>query len=496
MKTCNLFCSSKKIVILIIVFLIIFSSLTAASFKSMPKIGVLDEFLKNTVTLYKIPGLAVAIVSDNEILHTFSHGKTSSGAKIGSNTPFLLGSTTKMFTALAVMRLVEQGKVELDYPVKKYLPEFRLKIPSYDDQITVRHLLNHTSGLSNKGMPVMTMGEESLQEELESLSQCTPDFPPGERYAYFNTNYRLLGLIIERVSGLKYGEFLHEEIFKPLLMITTFAGPEGVNELAPGHGQFFGYPFQRQQIFRPGALPSGYLVSGVSDIARFLIAELRSISGDSILNPNTIQTTWTPPEDAKEGYGMGWLITNGSANERILIHGGALENYQSFFCLIPQRKIGFVFLMNQGGLLPMLSFNAIRDGLLKMVTGEQPKIETPRWPIIVVSGIFLFLIVIEILRVIRLRTWIIRIARKKLWRRWLNIVFELIYPSFLLFGLNPLMNNLMGDKVNWTTIYSLFPELFFFLVLSICLGFFRGLFKIWLLMKSLQSEKTVLFHHK
>lgn len=468
----------------ILLLIISFSSLTVESFS----IEVLDEFLENTVAEYKIPGLAVTVVDDQEVLYSFSHGKISPGVDIKPDTPFLLGSTSKMFTALGVMRLVEQGKVDLDSPIKKYLPEFRLAIPEHEDQITVRHLLNHTSGLSNRGMPGTAMGEDSLEKELIALSQCIPDIPPGKSYIYFNSNYRLLGLIMERVSGMSYGEFLHQEIFQPLSMGSTFAGPEGVKELAPGHGQFFGYPFQREQIFRSGALPSGYLVSSASDIAHFLIAQLKASSGDSsLLNPKTVRKTWTPPADKHEGYAMGWLVGKEENNERILIHGGALENYQSFFCLIPGRKIGFVFLMNQGGVLPMLSFNTIRNGLLEIVRGEQPKTESVRWPIVVVSTIFICLFGIEILRTIRLRGWLSRIVEKKPWRRWFNILVELIYSSFLLFGLNPLMNSLMGDKMDWVTLYGLFPELVFFLIISICLGYLRGFFKIWLLRKSYQN---------
>lgn len=494
MKTFNLCLwhinmSRQMILFFTIVFVIIISgSLFAESTTSIPDIKVVDEFLQNTVASYKVPGLAIAFVSDNEIIYTSGYGEASPGVEVEPNTPFLLGSTTKMFTALGVMRLVEQGKVELDSPVKRYLPEFSLAIPESEDHITVRHLLNHTSGLSDKGMPGTTMGEESLEKELISLRQCIPDSAPGERYVYFNVNYRLLGLIIERVSGMKYGEFLSKEIFRPLSMTSTFAGPEGVKELAVGHGQFFGFPVQGKQIFRPGAVSSGYLVSNTSDIARFLIAELKAGSGKSgILNPETVKSTWIPPGGANDGYAMGWLVANDSVNEQVLIHGGAIEKYQSFFYINPQRNIGFVFLMNQGGLLPMLSFNTIRNGLLKIINGEQPETGSVRWPIIVVSGIFLFFLGIEIFRTIRLRTWILRTPQKKLWRRWLNIFIELIWSCFLLFGFTPLMNTLMGHKADWTMIYGFIPELFYLLVISICLGFFRGFFKIWSLKRNLQS---------
>ena len=120
---------------------------------SIPDPRVVDEFLQDAVASYRIPGLAVAIVSDEQVVFASGYGKASPGVGVTPTTPFLLGSTTKTFTALAVMRLVEQGKVELDSPVENYVPEFRLAVPGSEASITVRHLLNHTSGLSDRCMP-------------------------------------------------------------------------------------------------------------------------------------------------------------------------------------------------------------------------------------------------------------------------------------------------------------------------------------------------------
>ena len=463
--------------------------LDAQSPSSIPDPKVVDEFLQNTVASFRIPGLAVAIVSDEQVVFASGYGEASPGVDVTPTTPFLLGSTTKTFTALAVMRLVEQGKVELDSPVEDYVPEFQLAVPGSEEGITVRHLLNHTSGLSDKCMPGTTWGEDSLEEELANLRGCVPDSAPGERYAYFNVNYRLLGLVIERVSGMEFGEFLSAEIFEPLSMTSTFAGPDGVEGLAYGHGQIFNFPFPRNQEFRPGAVPSGYLVSSASDLARFLIAEIQAGSGNpGPLDPETVKATWSSPGSSNEEYAMGWLVVHDEVNGRVLGHGGALENYQSFFYINPQSRLGFVILANQGGLFPMsLGFAAVRDGLLSIVNGEQPESGPRQWPIVIVTAIFCFGIGIAIFRTLRLKAWELRAARQKPWRRWLGVCIELIWPCFLLFGLIPFMNPLMGDKADWAMIYGLSPELFFLLVVSIGLGFFRGVFKIWRLTSNIRN---------
>jgi CubicO group peptidase (beta-lactamase class C family) len=266
----------------------------------IPDVESVNDFLQHTVTSYKIPGLAAAIAGDEGVVFAKGYGEAYSGVDVTPDTPFLLGSTTKTLTALAVMRSVEQGRFELDSPAKKYLPEFQLAVKGAEDDITVRHLINHTSGLSGTGMPGPTLGEASLKKELHSLRRCVPDSSPGERYAYYNGNYRLLGVMVERVSGVKYGELLTAEIFGPLSMNNTRAGPEGVEALAAGHGQLFGFPFRRKQIYRPGALPSGYIVSSASDLARFLVAEIKAGSGKPApLDSETVKATWSPPETGR-----------------------------------------------------------------------------------------------------------------------------------------------------------------------------------------------------
>lgn len=473
----------KRIQILVFILIMSMSLAVEANIQKL-NLENIDRHLQEIVRTYKIPGLAVAIVHENEIIFESCYGDASPGVDVSVKTPFLLGSTTKTFTALAVMKLVVRGEMKLDDPVNKYLPEFELAEPGLEEKITIRHLLHHRSGLSNKGMQGTTSGEDTLEKELYSLKSCVPTSKPGEKYVYFNTNYRLLGLIIERVSGKKYGEFLNEELFKPLSMENTYAGPDGVKGLAAGYGQFLSMPFQRKQIYRPGALPSGYIASSISDLARFLVAEIQAGSGKSgVLDINTVKTTWKAPNNSKEGYAMGWLVINDSKNGHLLIHGGSLENYQSFLYINPESQTGFVFLMNQGGILPMLmGFNTVRDNLIKIVNGQQPdNVTVDKLPLLIVSVLFFLLLGVEIFRTIRLKKYKSSLSKKKRSRYWLVIFIEFFWSFFLLFGLNPFMNMIMGDNINWSLLYGLLPELFFLLVSSIIFGILRGLFKLWVL---------------
>jgi CubicO group peptidase (beta-lactamase class C family) len=428
------------------------------------------NFLKKTADSYKIPGLAVAIVNDNGIIYKSGYEENSKGIRITAETPFLLGSTSKTFTALAIMRLVETGKVELDSPVKKYLPEFSLASPEYEDAITLRHLLNHTSGLSDKGMPYTPMGEKSLNDELILLKRCKPEAAPGVKFIYFNDNYRLLGLIIERVSGMKYGEFLYSEIFKPLGMKSSFAGPVGVKGLAEGHGEIFGFPIRRKQEYRAGALPSGFIASSAEDIGHFLAAELRAAKGDTgTLNPEIIKMTWQPPENIKGGYAMGWMLFDTIGETPFLGHGGSLENYQSFFYINPQLNLGFVFLMNQGGILPMVGgFGTLRNGLIKIMDGKKPESGSGSKPVFLVIGIFILILSLELYLTYRIKNLKKKMGQKNKWNVWGWIIADLVISAMLLIFICK----------GWTMIYNLLPELFFLILIAIVFGLIRSFIKI------------------
>ena len=251
------------------------TSASHASGKSEIDLQAMDQFLETKVKANRIPGLAVAIVQGDQIIFSKGYGKAAPGKLVTPQTQFYLGSVAKSFTALAAMQLVEQGKLELDAPVQRYLPWFQVADPDVSTQITVRHLLNHTSGLSESGDPNATAYTSSLDEQVRMLKDVRPNAAVGTRFQYYNQNYRILGLLIETVSGQSYADYLHANIFVPLGMTNTTAHPVEARELAQGYSRAFGFPLPRQQGFVPGAVPSGYLISTAGDMARFLIAQIQ-----------------------------------------------------------------------------------------------------------------------------------------------------------------------------------------------------------------------------
>ena len=435
----------------------------------------IDLFLQEQVEANRIPGVAVAIVQSDQILLAKGYGEASAGEPVTAQTQFYLGSVAKSFTALAVMQLIEQGKLELDTPVQKYLPWFRVSDLEASSTITVRHLLNHTSGLSEVGDPNVSAFTSSLEEQARLLADVRSTAPVGSQFQYYNQNYRLLGLLIEQVSGQSYGDYVCSNVFEPLGMVNSVSDPADASNLASGYSRFFGFPLPRSQRYIPGALPSGYLISTAEDMARYLIAQLnnRQANGEQMLTPESLAAMRTPPARINSEYGMGWMIME---NGNTLAHGGALEYFQSFVALGLKEKTGFVLLYNQNSLENMLfENNAIRDGLLSLLNGETPQRTSYAW----IGWLLLALAVLDLANHLRLfwrlpRWGQITSQQNRFWR-WSKVLVSIIIPLAVIFGLPWLIHALEGGAPNWQEPFKLMPDLTAWLLLGLSLNLIRNL---------------------
>ena len=190
----------------------------------------------------------MSIVHNNEIVYTQGYGVTGpDGTSITSQTPFIMGSTSKSLTALAFMQLVEAGEIELDANVQTYLPWFTMKGPEDSNLITIRQLLTHTSGLSgtvsDKDLVSNDTSENALETHIREVADYKLTNTPGDIYHYNNTNYDILGLIVQTVSGISFEEYLEEQIFSPLEMDNSYTSKLEAEESgsAMGHTYFCGF---------------------------------------------------------------------------------------------------------------------------------------------------------------------------------------------------------------------------------------------------------------
>ena len=231
--------------------------------------AAIDAYIENHMAEHQIQGLALSIVHDGEIVYTQGYGVAGpDGTPVTPGTPFIIGSTSKSITALAIMQLVEAGEIELDAPVQTYLPWFTMADPELAKLITVRHLLAHTSGLSgpvsDKDLVNPDVSEAALETHIRELAGYNLARTPGESHEYNNTGYDILGLIVQTVSGSSFGDYIEEHIYAPLEMTNSYTSKTEAeaNGLAVGHTFFFGNPrVSADAPYSRRKLPSGFLIS-------------------------------------------------------------------------------------------------------------------------------------------------------------------------------------------------------------------------------------------
>jgi CubicO group peptidase (beta-lactamase class C family) len=351
----------------------------------------IDAYVEGQMRRLHIPGVSLAIVEGNQIVHLRGFGRARPGGEAPSpETPFFIGSCTKSFTALAVMQLVEAGKVELDAPVQRYLPWFRVADPQASAQMTVRHLLNQTSGLpvlpSEAALADFDDSPDATERLVRALSTLKLTRPVGSKFEYSNTNYNVLGLIVEAASGKSYSDYIQQHIFDPLEMRHSYTSKAAAQRdgLAVGYRYWFGVPIPVPDLSIPtGSLPSGQLISSAEDMAHYLVAYLNGgrYCGTQILSQaGTDELTRGEAEWKEMGsligyYGMGWVDQKFGEN-RIVSHGGTVPDFGAFMALLPEQKKGIVLLFNANHAMMKMTLDDVGLSAARRLTGETP---SPSW---------------------------------------------------------------------------------------------------------------------
>ncbi len=286
-------------------------------------------------------------------------------------------------TALAVMKLVESGNIELDAPVRRYLPTFRTADERAAERITVRHLLAHRSGLSlfegRKFFGVANTSEEALADGVESFSSATLGAEPGKAFCYSNANYVILGAIIEAVTGRSYEDFMERELFAPLGMRNSLASVSAAQprDLATGHRYWFGQPVAVEDVPHSRVLvPAGWLVSTAEDMGKYLLALLRGRSPDGTENAvsdEIVSELFRPQfsEDGEEGYALGWSVRR-VHGVRFISHSGAVESFHAFAALVPSENWGVAILINAEDYVSGHRPAQLARGVVDLLFGEEP----------------------------------------------------------------------------------------------------------------------------
>ncbi len=339
----------------------------------------------HVTTMYRdlrLPGLALAIVQDGQVIYQRGFGRAdTSGRAVTPQTPFIIGSATKSFTALAIMQLVEAGKIDLDAPVQRYLPWFRVADLTASASITVRHLLSHTSGISRYVGRVQfaSNGNATADQRVRELAAVDLTHPPGEVFQYSNSNYVVLGLLIQVVSGQSYQDYLQQHIFAPLHLGHTFTDEmEALRDgAATGYRWWFGYPFPANVPYPVDQLAAGYLYASAEDLARYLLMYMRDgrmdegfiLSEAGIAEMIRAQTRLVSRDGS---YGLGWFIEDLQGNT-LIRHGGEVANFRAEMAFLPEHRLGIVMLTNcNNGLVTQLGLDQVALGLIRLLLGLEP----------------------------------------------------------------------------------------------------------------------------
>jgi CubicO group peptidase (beta-lactamase class C family) len=315
------------------------------SFGQDAAIAKVDEFVRAEMQKQKIPGVSLAIVKDGQIVYAKGYGlaNVEHNVAVKPETVFQSGSIGKQFTAAAVMLLVEEGKISLDDKINKYFVD----APTTWSGITVRHLLTHTSGMGDYPRDFDLRADYTEDELYKKIKSAPLAFQPGERWAYSNLGYVTLGILINKVSGKFYGDFLQERVFKPLGMMTARIISEA--DIIPNRAA--GYRLVKGEIKNHewvspsvNTTADGALYLTVYDMAKWDAA----LYGEKLLKKTSLEQMWTPVKlnDGKtHPYGFGWLL-NEINGKRIVEHGGAWQGFKAFIARYPDEKLTVVVFAN------------------------------------------------------------------------------------------------------------------------------------------------------
>jgi CubicO group peptidase (beta-lactamase class C family) len=304
-----------------------------------------DQYIKSQMKEHRIPGVALEILKDGKPVKTAAYGLANLELNVPTRpeTVFEIGSITKQFTAAGIMLLAQEKKLSVDDRISQHLKD----TPAAWSQVTIRHLLTHTSGIkSYTGLTGFQTRRHLTQAQfIQAIGKEEMEFEPGASWKYCNTGYNLLGYIIENVSGQDYWQFMGERIFQPLGMHATTRRLASlvITNRASGYEQTNHIWINRDsdltEVFSAGAI-----VSTVGDLAKWSAA----LDGECLLTAASKQQIWTPVnlnDGTSKTYGFGWNIVQVEGHKNIG-HGGSTSGFSASIQRFPEDRLAVIILTN------------------------------------------------------------------------------------------------------------------------------------------------------
>lgn len=424
------------------------------------------ELAKEAYTQSNIQGMAVVTV-EGQTDNLLCMGETDKNA-VSEDTLFELGSISKSFTALAVYYMEGQGLIKLEADIREYIPELsfdysKLSKNSLDGKtpVTVRNLIYHTSGIPWISTVYLPEGgsEDMLEETVLGKNPIELAAMPGERYCYASVNYDILGLLIQRISGMSYERYMEQVIFPMLGMNHTYVYdvPEEESvQLSPGYEFLF---FQTEVMQTPdyrGNEPAGYIISCIRDMRRWMGILLGQIEvaeelQEAVEQEFSFVCSGEVKEDAK--YSSGWFW---NPEEKRFYHGGSNPGFSSMISVDRSKRLGICILTNQNSSLP----DYLADSYFMLLRGEKPEhfpIGGMRLCDMVCTGILIIIAFLLLKTFIQIGFMVTDIVKKKRRFQWrikkksiVLRVFFFCFTSFVIWG--------VMDQYIWRAVYVWLPK--------------------------------------
>lgn len=307
-----------------------------------------DTFIENSMARQRIVGLAVGVIKDGKVVKSkgYGHANLELDVPVTTNTVFKLGSVSKHIIAVVIMKLVHEGKLKLDDPVKKFYPD----APSHWSAITIRHLLNHTSGLVRESPVFDAMATQPDAVLIRAAYKDTLVFPTGSKWQYCNLGYFMLADIIRQIGTRSFAEYMKKEIFeKNGLLKTQVTSLENIVYGRAGGYARLGGDTVVNALNYVALRPSGAFLSTVDDLLKWEML----IQEGKIVPQERWQQMWqdlsaTNTTDTSNGavyYGYGWYVTR-YKNRKTVFHGGTLPGFRAMYFRFPEERTAIIVLTN------------------------------------------------------------------------------------------------------------------------------------------------------
>ncbi len=402
---------------------------------------VIDHYMRDYIERTRLPGALVAVTKGDHVVHTAGYGHTAGGGAITKETPMPLASVSKSFTALAVLHLADQGKIVLDAPVQTYLPEFTMADPRAG-KITVRELLQQTSGMSDQTFPELTLPPpDTLKDAVAMLRTAPLATDPGTTMIYHNPNYAVAARLVEVVAGVPFADYMGATVFGRLGMTSTRTVNTTMDLPGAGEGYIRAYGQVVRRSHPKWFVNGSYgVVSTAGDMAKWLITQN---GAGHVFPEETVRITQTASGMDGSKYGMGWETGKTAGGAPQLRHTGWLLTHNSAQTLLPASGYGIAVVTNTG----MISGDdavIITDGLINIIEGRPDADAVPftmtadLW----LGGLTLLNLGLGFVGVHRARTWARRRTGRAVWRLFVRLVPYALPIAFFV-GLADLIGFLM-----------------------------------------------------